>query len=508
MSTKTKNTAPVADDDWELDYSETGVVIGLEIHVQLNSLKTKLFCSCDSQYRGDAPNSHCCPVCMGLPGSLPVANEKAIDKAATLALAVNSEISPRQFFHRKNYYYPDMSRNYQITQYNRGGGVPFADGGFIAIKLKDGSIKNVRLDRMHLEDDPGKLVHEGSLTTSSFTKVDYNRCGTTLIEIVTKPDMHNPDEARTFLNKLRAIISHTEVSDIAMDGSFRVDANISLENSARVEIKNIGSVRDVEKAIRWEIFRQKQDIKRNKPINQETRAWNGKQTTLLRTKEQEDDYRYFPEPDLIPFSVAEDRIAKIKANLPELPDARMKRFMTDFGLNEYDADVMVADKAMADFFETCTKGTKDYKLLLNWINNDIQGYLNDDNIGISQTKIKPALLLELMELIEKQVISTKIAKKMMPDLLKGKKPKALVKSKGLTKIVDLAVLEPICAKVIEANPKIVEDTKKKPRAFMALVGKVMAETKGKADSAVVQKIIGEKIGFDLNQLANLKGKKK
>jgi aspartyl-tRNA(Asn)/glutamyl-tRNA(Gln) amidotransferase subunit B len=501
MSSKTdKAEEIVRDDDWELDYSETGDVIGLEMHVQLNQLKTKLFCSCDSQYRSDTPNSHCCPVCLGLPGSLPVINNGAVDAASKLALAVGSKISPRQFFHRKNYYYPDMSRNFQISQYNRGGGVPFADGGEVIIKTKDGKRKTIHLDRMHLEDDPGKLVHQGSLSTSPYTLVDYNRCGTTLIEIVTKPEMHSPEEARAFCNKIRAIISHIDISDITLDGAFRVDANVSRQNTNRVEIKNIGSVRDVEKALKWEIFRHKQEVKRGKTINQETRAWNGKQTVLLRTKEQEDDYRYFPEPDLVPFTVSDEKIKTTLDNLPELPDVRIKRFISEYDLLEYDADVLISDKRAADFFEECAKEIKEYKLLLNWINNDIQGYLNDDNKSIADTKLKPNLLIELMQLVKKGTISIKMAKKMVPDILEGKSPNKVVKSKGLSKITDKSVLGPIGDQVIKDNPNIVADIKKKPKAFMGLVGKVMQATKGKADTIITQELLAEKIKFDLKLL--------
>jgi len=288
MSTKPKTNEDKSGkyiiDNWEVDYSVSGVVIGLEIHLQLNQLKTKLFCSCDSEYRGKEPNTHCCPVCMGLPGVLPKINNSAVDFATTLAISLEADISEKQFFHRKNYYYPDMPKNYQTTQYNRGGGVPFANGGKITIKTQQGNSREIQMDRMHLEDDPGKLVHIGTFVTSPYTKVDYNRCGTTLIEMVTKPEIYDAEEARAFLNKLRAIISHIGISDIAKDGSFRVDVNISFENQKRCEIKNIGSVRDVEKAIRWEIMRQKLLIKQGKMINQETRAWNGKQTILLRTR--------------------------------------------------------------------------------------------------------------------------------------------------------------------------------------------------------------------------------
>jgi len=492
-----------ATDEWEVDYSQTGVVIGLEIHIQMNKLKTKLFCSCNSDYRGAEPNTHCCPVCMGLPGTLPVANAKAIEFATTLAVAVNSKISDRQCFHRKNYYYPDMSRNYQISQYNRGGGVPFASGGEVFIKTKDGKQKRIQLDRMHLEDDPGKLVHKGSFDTSPFTLVDYNRCGTTLIELVTKPVMYTPEEARAFCNKLKSIISHCDISDVSMDGAFRVDANISIEGGERVEIKNIGSVKDVEKALRWEILRHRQDQKRGKPVGRETRAWNGRATVLLRSKEYEDDYRYFPDPDLVPFQVEQKIIDKIKKGIPELPDQRLVRFIQQYGFSEYDADVLISDKFNADFFEDCAKKNPDYKTILNWINNDIAGYLNDDDLSIKDTKLTPKILLELIEMVQKNEVPINIAKKFIPEMLKGKTPSKLAKELQVQKITDPAVLTPICEKVIQDNPKVLEDIQKKPKAFMSLVGMVMKETKGQADSELTQKILAEKIKFDLAKLNNM-----
>jgi aspartyl-tRNA(Asn)/glutamyl-tRNA(Gln) amidotransferase subunit B len=502
MTTSTTNTVTTATDEWELDYSKTGVVIGLEIHIQLNKLNTKLFCACNSDYRGAEPNTHCCPVCLGLPGSLPVVNKRALEFATTLALAVDSTISGRQFFHRKNYYYPDMARNYQISQYNRGGGVPFAEGGKVIIKTKDGKPKHIMLDRMHLEDDPGKLVHKGNFDTSPYTLVDYNRCGTTLIELVTKPVMYDPEEARAFCNKLKSIISHCNISDVTMDGAFRVDANISIEGGERVEIKNIGSVKDVEKALRWEIFRHQQEKKRGQPVGRETRAWNGRATILLRSKEYEDDYRYFPDPDLVPFEVSQEVIKKVKKGLPELPDQRMIRFMNTYNLSEYDSDVLISDKNLADFFESCAKKISDYKAIVNWLNNDIAGYLNDQDKDIGETKITPKLLIELIEMIQKNEIPVKLAKKMIPDLLEGKSAKKLAKEQQIQKITDPAILNPICDQIIQQNPQILQDMQKKPKAFMGLVGKVMQATKGQADSELVQKMLADKTKFDLSTLNN------
>ncbi len=503
QNTKNKNeenSSQETEEDWELDYSKTGMIIGLEIHCQLNTLKTKLFCGCDAAYRNDKPNTHTCEICMGLPGTLPVTNKSAVESATKLALSIHSDIHDNQFFFRKNYYYPDMSRNYQITQYNRGGGVPFASGGHIKIKLKDGKEKKIPIDRMHLEDDPGKLSHEGSLAQSPYTLVDYNRCGTTLIELVTKPQMYNPKEAREFCKKYKTILSYIGISDTAKDGAFRVDANVSLEGYNRVEIKNIGSVKEVEKALKAEIFRQKQLIKNGKKIYRETRAWDGERTILLRTKEQEDDYRYFPEPDLVPFTVTESTIQRIEKELPELPDEKLKRYQEEFEMGEYDAEVLVNNKESADFFEKCVSMSDHHGDIINWLINDVQGYLNEHNQTLKEVKLTPETFVELIELLNDQTISTKIAKKILPEVIQGKKPKKYVKEQNLTKISDVDTLESTCEEILEENKGLVKAIEKNPNAFNALIGKLMKKTRGKADVNLAKKIFAEKIAFDLSQL--------
>ena len=314
--------------------------------------------------------------------------------------------------------------------------------------------------------------------------------------------IYTAEEARAYCNKLKSIISHCGISDVSLDGAFRVDANVSIQGGERVEIKNIGSIKDVEKAIRWEILRQKNEMKRGNPIYRETRAWNGRATILLRSKEEEEDYRYFPDPDLVPFEVEESKIEERRSVLPELPDARMNRFMDQYSLSEYDADVLVQDKYSADFFERCAQSNNDYKLIVNWINNDIAGRLNDQDLELNQTKLTPELLIELINLVQQGTISIKMAKQIIPEVPTGQSPTDLVEEQGLHKIGDEDTLNPLCDRIIEENPQVLEDIKKKPKAFMALVGKVLKETKGKADTLLVQKILAEKIGFDLKLLDN------
>jgi aspartyl-tRNA(Asn)/glutamyl-tRNA(Gln) amidotransferase subunit B len=312
------------------------IMIGLETHVQITALKSKLFCGCDADYRGKDPNTNVCPVCMGLPGSLPVLNARSLELATTLALALECRINKRQFFFRKNYYYPDMASNFQISQYDKAGGVPFASGGKIVFKSgKDAH--TVTLSRIHLENDPGKLVHQGSITTSPYTLVDYNRHGIALVEIVSNPDLRSPEQARDYLNTLRNIIEHCGVADLSLDGSGRTDANISLKvegrEGQRVEVKNINSFKDVEKALQFEIIRQRQILKSGGDVPQETRHWTGKNTVSLRVKETEEDYRYFPEPDLVPMEVSDKLVARMQKSMPELPRARAHRFQKQYNLS-------------------------------------------------------------------------------------------------------------------------------------------------------------------------------
>jgi aspartyl-tRNA(Asn)/glutamyl-tRNA(Gln) amidotransferase subunit B len=318
------------------------IKIGLEIHVQLTELKTKLFCGCNADYRDKPPNTYLCPVCLGLPGSLPSINKRAVEFAIMLAIGLKSEIPPKTFFYRKNYYYPDMPKNFQITQYNKAGGVPIGLGGEILLEL-DGYSRNINLTRLQLEEDPARITYDGTIISSQESYIDYNRAGITLIEIVTEPELKTPREARLFLQKLKSIVEHIGISNPSLEGSMRCDANISLMGGKRVEIKNISSFKDVQEALKSEVIRQKNIYKHQGIIIQETRHWDNdkKRTFVLRTKEEEEDYRYFPEPDLLPIEITPDWINKIQGKMPELPDERISRYIEEYNIPKYDAEIII-----------------------------------------------------------------------------------------------------------------------------------------------------------------------
>ena len=470
-----------------------GVMIGLEIHTQLTALKSKLFCSCSSDYRGSAPNTFTCPTCLGLPGAMPVINKKAIEFATCLALALKCDINEKFYFFRKNYYYPDLPRGFQITMYNKAGGKAFADGGIVPIKIKD-KTKEIKLNRIHLEEDPGRLVHEGSISKSLYTRVDYNRSGTTLIEIVSEPDMSSPEEAREFLKQLLAIIQYTGICDTNLEGAFRVDANISVKGHERSEVKNINSIKEVESALTYEVKRQKLAIKEGRELIQETRHWDGQQTIGLRNKEFEADYKYFPEQDLVPIEIDQSYIEKVEKILPEMPEERKERYQKEYQLSEFDSEILVLDKTIADFFEEGVKseksfGPEDYKHYCNWLMNDISGWLNDNNKMINETKLKPEQLVDLIKAIKEGKITGKIAKTFVEEMMKGTAVPEIIKKSGKEAISDMEVLKDLCKKVIEENPKIVEDCRKKPKAKQGLVGKVMAKTKGQADPKITRELL-------------------
>lgn len=469
-----------------MSIDDLGVMIGLEVHTQLTVLKTKLFCSCNADYRGAEPNTFTCPTCLGLPGTLPVLNEKALEFAIKLSLALDSKINKYMYFFRKNYFYPDMAKNFQITMYNKAGGVAFADGGVISMKV-NGEKKDIRINRLHLEEDPGRLVHQGSIRTSPYTLVDYNRHGVTLIEIVSEPDLESPAEAREYLNKLKLIISYIGIANLELDGSCRVDANISLTGGKRVEVKNINSFVEVEKALNHEILRQKTLLKRGKVIMQETRHWDDVRgiTTSLRQKEEEMDYRYFPEQDLVPFEILEEQIEDIKNLMPELPDAKKIRFKEQYKLSKHNVDTFPLDKEMCDFFEVTTKinnkySYKQFQDIANWLIGDIKSYLNDNNIGINDSKLTPLIISELVDAINENIISGKIAKTFIPEIMNGVSVKKLIEKTG-KKITDESDIEKVCSEVISENPEIIKDLDKNPKAFEALIGKCMQKTKGKLD---------------------------
>jgi len=475
--------------------SVRGVKIGLEIHCQLTSLKTKLFCGCPSDYRGKNPNIVVCPVCLGIPGALPVLNERAVDCALMAALALNCKVSERMFFFRKNYFYPDMPKNFQISQYDRAGGVPLAVNGYLHIQV-DGKRKEIRIGRVHLEEDPGKLVHLGTIDESPYTLVDYNRAGIALLEIVTDPDLNSPREARIFLQRLRSILEHLGVFDGSLEGAMRCDANISLAGGTRVEIKNISSFKEVERALSFEIMRQGDMLKKGLGVKRETRHWDETRriTITLRTKEEEQDYRYFPEPDLVPIVITEDFVKEIGAKMPELPEARIKRFVEAYGLPRYDAGVLVGSKALADFFEECVKLHNKPKEISNWMMSDLLRYLYENDLEIYESKITPKHLVEMIKLIEDGVISGKIGKRILPEMvLTGRHPSQIVKEKELIKIASREELEEIVEKVFAENPKAVEDALTDEKAAHFLVGQLMKETRGKADPQLANQIIREKL---------------
>jgi aspartyl-tRNA(Asn)/glutamyl-tRNA(Gln) amidotransferase subunit B len=471
------------------------VRIGLEVHVQLTSLKTKLFCSCSSDYKGKDPNSLTCPVCLGIPGALPVLNEKAVEYAVMAALALNCKVSERMFFFRKNYYYPDMPKNFQISQYDKAGGVPLAVNGFLDIDAGK-KRKRIRIGRVHMEEDPGRLVHQGAIDTSPYTLVDYNRAGISLIEIVTEPDLDSPKEARIFLQKLRSIMEHLGIFSGKLEGSMRCDANISLIGGTRVEVKNISSFKEVERALGFEIMRQKNLVKRGVAVKLETRHWDETRrvTVSLRSKEEEHDYRYFPEPDLVPVVVTKDLIEKVKDEMPELPDARISRFVDDFSLPKYDAEVLVSDKALADFFERSVQLYNRPKEISNWMMSDLLRSLYENNLELTESKITPEHLVEMIKLIEEGVISGKIGKKILPEMvLTGKPPSQISKEKGLVKIDSRDTLQDVVEKVFKENKKAVEDALADENAVHFLVGQLMRATKGKADPQLANQLIQEKL---------------
>ncbi|MHA1238669.1 MAG: Asp-tRNA(Asn)/Glu-tRNA(Gln) amidotransferase subunit GatB [Candidatus Odinarchaeia archaeon] len=481
----------------EILEKEENVMIGLECHVQLTVLKTKLFCSCPSDYRGKDPNTFVCPTCLGLPGSLPVLNEDALKYAIMAGLALNCEISDRLVFFRKNYYYPDMPKNFQISQYDRVGGVPLASNGYVMIKTRDG-YKKIRIRRIHLEEDPARIVYLGSIRTSSYALVDYNRAGIALLEIVTEPDMKTAEEAQEFLRKLRSIIEHLGISDGSLPGSMRCDTNISIGRGKRVEIKNISSFKEVRRAIKYEILRQKQLLKRGVKIEQETRHWDeaARITVSLRTKETEQDYRYFPEPDLVPLEIPRDLVDKIAAKMPELPDKRKERFLSQYNLPEHDAEVLTGNKALADFLEECVKLYPYPKKISNWLISDVQRRLNELDIEITESKLTPGNLVEMLNLIDDGVISVKIAKRIIRDVvLTGQSPKSIVEAAKLIKISDSAEIERIAREVFGEFPEAVDDALRDPKAINFLIGQIMRKTQGKADpklaNAIVRKLLNE-----------------
>ena len=483
------------------------VVIGLEVHAQL-STKSKMFCGCTTKF-GAPPNAQTCPVCQGMPGVLPVINRRAVEFGIRTALAFNCRVNPSCRFARKHYYYPDMPKNYQISQYEE----PLAEDGFLEIEAEGGS-RNIGIQRLHLEEDVGKLLHEGTLETAQSSLVDFNRSGVPLMETVSRPELHSPEEAATYLKAFRAVLIFLEVCDGNMEeGSLRCDANISLrprgqtELGTKVEIKNLNSFRNVQRALEFEVRRQAQALDAGERIVQETRLWEADRgyTRSMRSKEFAHDYRYFPEPDLVPLRLDRAWVDEIRAALPELPRARRQRFVSQYGVPAYDAEVLTQSRALADYYEASVQALGSAaagnradrpKTVSNWIMSELLAALpGDDELAIQRSPITPRHLARLLLLIEDGTISGKIAKDVFQKMLaSGDDAAAIVAREGLTQVADEGALSQIIVTVMAANPRAIDDYKRgKKEAKGALVGQVMKATGGKANPALVNRLLEDKL---------------
>src|SRR3989338_3770226 len=457
-------------------------VIGLEVHLQLNT-KTKIFCGCANLF-GAEPNSLTCPVCLGLPGTLPVLNKAALLSAIKVALALNCSVNPRVKFDRKNYYYPDLPKGYQISQYD----LPIAEHGFVMIPVPEGT-KKINVKRAHLEEDAGKLVHD---MVAHSSLVDYNRTGTPLIEIVTEPDLRSSQEAYDYLNILKLTLQYLNVSDCDMEkGSLRCDANISLREKGstqlgtKTELKNLNSFSAVKASLEFEVHRQEQLLLAGERIVQETRLWNDeKQMTLsMRSKEEAHDYRYFPEPDLVPFTIDQATIEKVRESLPELPAAKFDRLRKQYQLSDYDAGIIIQDQTIADFFEKCTQHSQEIKKICNWIIGPLLQEINSRKTGLAELSLKPQDLTTLIQRVEEGALSNLSAKEVFALMVEtGQTPDAIIKDKGLAQVSDDSALEGIVQSVIGENQSVVEQIKQgKDSAIGFLVGQAMKKSQGKGN---------------------------
>lgn len=472
--------------DWE-------VVIGLEVHAQLNTA-TKIFCDCPIAF-GAEPNSHTCPVCLAMPGALPVLNAAAVDKAIALGLAIGAELNRHSIFARKNYFYPDLPKGYQISQYE----LPIVGKGTLTVQLADGVEKIVGVTRAHLEEDAGKSLHEAFIGQSG---IDLNRAGTPLLEIVSEPDMRSPAEAVAYLKKLHALVRYLDICDGNMqEGSFRCDANVSLRRpgaayGTRAEIKNLNSFRFLEKAIEYEIVRQRDILESGGQIVQETRLYdaNRDETRSMRSKEEANDYRYFPDPDLLPLVLDESRIERIRDILPELPDAKRTRFMSQYALTAYDAGVLTAGRVLADYYEQVAAGV-DGKLAANWVMGDLLGALNKAGIEIDGCPVSAEKLRLLVQRIADQTISGKIAKEIFEEIFyRGGEVDAIIDGRGLRQITDVAAIAAMVDAIVTANPQQAADFRAgKDKLLGFFVGQVMKASQGKANPDQVNAILLERL---------------
>lgn len=490
---------PAPDEQTRAGASEFEPVIGLEVHVEL-STKSKLFCGCSTAFNAP-PNSHTCPVCLGLPGVLPVLNRKAVEFGIKTALALNCEVASFSKFDRKNYFYPDLPKNYQISQYD----LPLGTGGYVDVSV-DGGVRRVRIKRVHLEEDAGKSVHEsGTITGSSFSLEDYNRTGVPLLEIVSEPDIRSPEEAYAYLSMLRAILRYLDVSDCKMEeGSLRCDANISVRPKGScvlgtpIELKNLNSFRAVEKALAYESRRQAEILARGERITRETRHWDESRqvTVLMRRKEEADDYRYFPEPDLVPLEIDEAWVAEVRGTLPELPGVRRERFMRDYGLPAYDAAILTESKDLADYFEAAVAAYGgDAKTVSNWVMGELARLMNATGTDIRDVRVAPTALAAMLKMIDDGTISGKIAKTVFEEMFAtGKEPRQVVAEKGLVQIADEGELARIVDEVIAENRDVADEVRAgKDRAITFLVGQVMKKTRGRANPQAVNRLLRERL---------------
>jgi aspartyl-tRNA(Asn)/glutamyl-tRNA(Gln) amidotransferase subunit B len=469
-------------------------VVGLEVHVELHT-KTKIFCGCATSF-GAPPNSNTCPICLGHPGVLPVLNKQALEFAIKAAMALNCTIASESKFDRKNYFYPDSPKAYQISQFDK----PVGENGWIDIEV-NGVTKRIGITRLHLEEDAGKLTH---IAGGFGSLVDFNRVGTPLVEIVSEPDLRSPEEAYAYLEKLKAIMLYCDVSDVKMEqGSLRCDANVSIRPvgqeklGTRTELKNMNSFKGVQKGLEYEVFRQIDVVDNGGTITQETRRFDEAQgkTITMRSKEEAHDYRYFPDPDLIVMELSDEWQEQIRLSIPELPDARKDRYVSTYGLPTYDAEVITASKQLADFFEESLQFTTDAKSVSNWIMGDLLAYLNANNLELSNVLITGKGLGEMIGLIEKGTISSKIAKTVFKFMIEtGKAPLTIVEEQGLVQISDEGAILAIVDQVLANNPQSVADFRAgKDKAIGFLVGQIMKETKGKANPGLVNKLIVDRI---------------
>jgi aspartyl-tRNA(Asn)/glutamyl-tRNA(Gln) amidotransferase subunit B len=466
-------------------------VIGLEIHIQLNT-KSKIFCSCKADSWGDPPNSNICPVCTGQPGVLPVPNQTVIEKGATLAAAMHAEVRRESFFDRKNYFYPDLPKGYQITQYD----LAIGQGGYLELPLEDGTTRRIGIEKMHIEEDAGKTIHKPGRRL-----VDFNRCGVPLVEMVTQPDLRSADEAATFIRTLRSLVRWIGVSDADMEkGKMRFDANVSIREAGatvlnpKTEIKNMNSIEHGREAIEVEIERQIREVEAGGTIESWTLDWDEESKTLskMRSKETEADYRYFKEPDLLAVKLSEDQVTEIIDNLPELPSVRKERFIEKHGIPPKESGTLTSDRALSDYFEELLAAySGEPRTAANWVINDLLGLLNDLGLAVEELYLTPARLAAIMQLVDEGTVNTSTGRELVRKTQEEKKePAAIVEREGLAQLTDTSAIEDLCKEVIAGSPDQVEQYRSGKKGVIGwLIGQVMGKSGGKADPQAVREIL-------------------